>query len=219
MVDRATQISLAQPDWLNRLNITQSPLFGEHRMVAIAVDNAGFKLNLKGWTPTHYWGPGVVDQLIVDPSEAADQRLVVVSFAGDLSEPEIRCVDRTSTVPDPDGSGLFKCETLNGRVGLADNVKGAGTPWQQLVDQQKLKTNALTRWEEVNCMDADELRAGGFVINGAPPHLAHSQAHMRHMCRWPRKVLARRHPLSTQPHCVQVLRRPSRSCPSRRISA
>ena len=60
MVDRATLISLAQPVWLNRLNVpTQPQTLDELRMVAVAVDIAGFKLNLKGWTPTHYTGARV----------------------------------------------------------------------------------------------------------------------------------------------------------------
>jgi len=190
MVDRATLISLAQPVWLNRLNVNQPAVLDELRMVAIAVDNAGFKLNLKGWTPTHYWGPGVADQLIVDASPAADQRRVVVSFAGDVSNPAIRCVDFNAS--DPDGSGLSKCETLNGPVGLTGKNAKGGTPWEQLIDQQQLKTNALTRWEEVNCMNTSELRAQGFVNTntGAPPtHLAHTQAHIRHMCSCAQKNL------------------------------
>ena len=102
---------------------------------------------------------------------------MVVSFAGDLSNPAIRCVDFTSS--DPDGSGLSNCETLNGPVGLTGKTKG-GTPWQQLVNQQQLMTNALTRWEEVNCMNADELRARGFVntnTSALPTHVAHTQSH------------------------------------------
>ena len=154
-------------------------------MVAIAVDNAGFKLNLKGWTPTHYWGPGVVDQLIFDASAAADHRRVVVNFAGDLSAPAIRCDGFTSD--DPKGSGLSQCETLNSHVGLTGDAKG-GTPWQPLVEHQTLMTNALTRWEEVNCMSTSELRAQGFVLDGAlTTHLAHTQTHIRHMCRCAQK--------------------------------
>ena len=218
MVDRATLISLAQPVWLNRLNITQPAVLDELRMVAVAVDNAGFKLNLEGWTPTHYWGPGVVDQLIVDASAAADQRRVVVNFAGDLSAPAIRCDGFASD--DPNGSGLSICETLNSPVGLTGDAKG-GTPWKPLVGRQKLMTNALTRWEEVNCMSTTELRAQGFVLDGAlPTHLAHTQAHIRHMCRCAQKSTCS--PTSSQhttPLCQQVLRRPNSSCPSRRSSA
>ena len=185
MVDRATLISLAQPVWLNRLDVPQPAVLDELRMVAIAVDNAGFKLNLKGWTPTHYWGPGVVDQLIFDASAAADHRRVVVNFAGDLSAPAIRCDGFTSD--DPKGSGLSQCETLNSHVGLTGDAKG-GTPWQPLVEHQTLMTNALTRWEEVNCMSTSELRAQGFVLDGAlTTHLAHTQTHIRHMCRCAQK--------------------------------
>jgi len=144
-------------------------------MVAIAVDNAGFKLNLKDWTPTHYWGPGLVDQLISNESASDDQRLLVVSFSANLSEPAIRCADFAASDPmrRPDGSGLSKCETLNSPVGLTGNVKG-GTPWQQLVGQQQLMTNALTRWEDMHCMSTTELRENGFVLNGALPHTLHT---------------------------------------------
>ena len=188
MVDRATQISLAQPAWLNRSNVKQ-PLASsnEVRMVAIAVDNAGFKLNLKDWTPTHYWGPGLVDQLISNESASDDQRLVVVSFSANLSEPAIRCADFAASDPmrRPDGSGLSKCETLNSPVGLTGNAKG-GTPWQQLVGQQQLMTNALTRWEDMRCMSTTELRENGFVLNGAlPTHLAHA---LRYMCRYAQQL-------------------------------
>ena len=165
MVDRVTQIALAQPDWLSRLNVSQPPDPDEVRMVAIAVDNAGFKLNLKGWTTTHYWGPGLVDQLITSDNP------VTVSFSASLSEPAIRCADFNSD--DPDGSGLSKCETLNSPVGLNGNAKG-GSPWQQLVGQQQLMTNAQTRWESMTCYNATELREQGFVLDGALSTL-HSQ--------------------------------------------
>ena len=64
MYNRETQIGLAQPLWLSRLNVMQPQEPDKVRMVAIAVDPSGFKLNLKSWTPSHYWGPGYVDQLI-----------------------------------------------------------------------------------------------------------------------------------------------------------
>ena len=157
MVDRVTQISLAQPAWLSRLNVTQPQNLDEVKMVAIAVDNAGFKLNLKGWTPAHYWGPGLVEQLI------ASNNPVVVSFTAEVSEPAIQCADFTD---EPDGSGLSKCETLNSPVGLSGNARG-GSPWQQLVGQEQLMTNALTMWEKSECMNAAELRKNGFVLDGA----------------------------------------------------
>ena len=171
MVDRATQISLAQPAWLSRHNVTQPQNMDELKMVAIAVDNAGFKLNLKGWTPTHYWGPGLVEQIITSNEP------VVVSFTGNLSEPAIRCADFQSDIGSPDGSGLSKCETLNSPVGLRGNAKG-GSPWQQLVGQQQLMTNALTRWEDMKCMSTAELRDKGFVLDGAlhllPSYIRHA---------------------------------------------
>ena len=78
----------------------------------------------------------------------------------------------------PDGSGLSKCETLNSPVGLTGNAKG-GTPWQQLVGQQQLMTNALTRWEDMRCMSTTELRENGFVLNGALPHALHTRLHVQ----------------------------------------
>ena len=213
MIDRATQISLAQPAWLNRLNVTQpSASSNEVRMVAIAVDNAGFKLNLKGWTPNHYWGPGLVNQLISKNSTSHDQRRVIVSFSADLSEPEIRCADFAGR---QDGSGLSKCETLNSPVGFTGNADGV-TPWKQLVGQQQLMTNALTRWEHMRCMSTTELREEGFVLNGALP------THILHTCTSPQLLFANIISAASQ-HitslCKQIRRRPSNSCPPRRSSA
>jgi hypothetical protein len=175
MVDRVTQIALAQPDWLSRLNVSQPPDPDEVRMVAIAVDNAGFKLNLKGWTTTHYWGPGLVDQLITSDNP------VTVSFEAEISQPMIRCADFKG----PDGSGLSKCETLNSPIGLNGDEK-AESPWQQLVGQQQLMTNAQTRWENMTCYNTTELREQGFVLDGAL-HLA--QPHSP-VCRYAQKSLA-----------------------------
>ena len=178
MAERATQIALAQPAWLSRLNVTQPQNMEELKMVAIAVDNAGFKLNLKGWTPTHYWGPGLVEQIITSNLP------VVVSFTGNLSEPAIQCADFKSDIGSPDGSGLSKCETLNSPVGLRGNAKG-GSPWQQLVSQQQLMTNALTRWEDMKCMSTAELRDKGFVLDGALhlllSHIRHAQAYTQEL--------------------------------------
>ena len=202
MVDRVTQIALAQPDWLSRLNVSQPPDPDEVRMVAIAVDNAGFKLNLKGWTTTHYWGPGLVDQLITSDNP------VTVSFSASLSEPAIRCADFNSD--DPDGSGLSKCETLNSPVGLNGNAKG-GSPWQQLVGQQQLMTNAQTRWESMTCYNTTELREQGFVLDGALSTLHSQIRHCAGMLWEPLSIL-------TQPHW-QVQRRPSSSCPLTQTSA
>ena len=179
MAERATQIALAQPAWLSRLNVTQPQNPKEVKMVAIAVDNAGFKLNLKDWTPAHYWGPGLVEQLL-------GPKPVMVSFEGDVSEPAIRCADFTSGRPgQPDvGSGLSTCETLNSPIGLSGKAKG-GSPWQQLVGQQQLMTNALTRWESWDCMNTTELRKKGFVLDGALhlllSHIRHAQAYTQEL--------------------------------------
>ena len=127
-------------------------------MVAIAVDNAGFKLNLEGWTPAHYWGPGLVDQLI-------GPKPVMISFDASNDIPKIRCVDFESR----DGSRIESketCETLNSPTGISGITDG-GNPWDQLVDQQELMTNALTRWEDWDCMNAAELREKGLVLDGA----------------------------------------------------
>merc|ERR1711935_673130 len=159
------QISLAQPAWLSRLNVTQPQNLDEVKMVAIAVDNAGFKLNLKGWTPAHYWGPGLVEQLI------ASNNPVVVSFDGFIGNPKIQCLDFEASDKDSKTDRIDSkqtCETLKSPTGVNGVVnKEYLRPWDQLVSQQKLKTNALTMWEGWECMNAAELRKKGFVLDGA----------------------------------------------------
>ena len=185
MFDRVTQISLAQPAWLSRLNVTQPQNLDEVKMIAIAVDNAGFKLNLKGWTPAHYWGPGLVEQLI------ASNNPVVVSFNGLVDNPKIQCLDFKASDKDSKTDRIDSkqtCETLKSPTGVNGVVnKEYLRPWDQLVSQQKLKTNALTMWEGWECMNAAELRKKGFVLDGAGelhlllslepcfPPIAHSQ--------------------------------------------
>ena len=154
MFNRATQIGLAQPAWLSRLNVTQPQNLDEVKMVAIAVDNAGFKLNLKGWTPAHYWGPGLVDQLI-------GPKPVIISFDARVDVPKIRCLNFNAFE-----SEKKTCETLNSPPDISEMADG-GSPWDQLVDQQELMTNALTRWENWDCMNITELREKGFVRDGA----------------------------------------------------
>ena len=171
MFNRVTQIGLAQPAWLSRLNVTQPQNLDEVKMVAIAVDNAGFKLNLKDWTPAHYWGPGLVDQLI-------GPKPVLVSWKTNTTiNPTIRCLNFESDKE--------TCETLNSPTGVNGVNKEFKTPWKQLVDQQELMTNALTRWESWDCMNTTELRKKGFVLDGAGALHLLLQPFIKHSTRSP----------------------------------